>query len=408
MRSLPNLIRDERGGIALTFGLLLPLVLSSVAAAVEFGVLAHRTSQLQNAADAGALAAARQLSIARSSSDGVLSAAQAMVAASVEPGFELSVTATVLGNAVEVNVTQMAASLFGKIMGTESYSLAAKAVARVTSARLCMLALEPDKKGAIDVNQSATLTAPKCSVVSNSRSRSGIVAADGSRIDAEAVCSAGGIDGKEKFVRPPTTDCPSIGDPLGDRPTPKVGPCTFKKLVIKGGTQSLIPGVYCDGLKITDGATVTLSPGIYVIQGGKFVVEKAATLEGEDVGLFLTGKSTTLEFSIPTQRLACLHPKKAKWLGSSFSTIVSDKMDKHRIYSNNARKLLGTIYMPNGALYIDSKKRLADRSDYTVIIARSVELFDGPDLVLNANYEGSSVPVPKGVGPLGSTVSLVK
>ena len=400
MRSLPNLIQDERGGIALTFGLLLPLVLGSVAAAVEFGVLAHRTSQLQNAADAGALAAARQLSIARSSSDGVLSAAQAMVAASVEPGFELSVTTTVLGNAVEVNVTQMAASLFGKIMGTESYSLAAKAVARVTSARLCMLALEPDKKGAIDVNQSATLTAPKCSVVSNSRSRSGIVAADGSRIDAEAVCSAGGIDGKEKFVRPPTTDCPSIGDPLGDRPTPKVGPCTFKKLVIKGGAQSLSPGVYCDGLKITDGATVTLSPGIYVIQGGKFVVEKAATLEGEDLGLFLTGKSTTLEFSYDST-ISLSAPKKGEMAGILIFDDRSDKMDKHRIYSNNARKLLGTIYMPNGALYIDSKKRLADRSDYTVIIARSVELFDGPDLVLNANYEGSSVPVPKGVGPLG-------
>jgi hypothetical protein len=77
-----------------------------------------------------------------------------------------------------------------------------------------------------------------------------------------------------------------------------------------------------------------------------------------------------------------LRPKTEKWQASSFLMIVARKMDKHRIYSNNAGKLLGTIYMPNGALYIDSKKLLADRSDYTVIIARSVELFDGPDLVL--------------------------
>jgi len=407
MRGFSKLIKDERGGIAVTFGLLLPLLLSSVAAALEFGVLAHRTNQLQTAADAGALAAARQLSIAQSSTDGVQAAAQVMAAASVEAGIKLSVTTTVLGNSVEVNVTQMAASLFGKIMGTESYSLAAKAIARVTSARLCMLVLEPDKKGAIDVNQSATLTAPNCSVVSNSTSKSGIVAAGGSRIDAEAVCSAGGIDGKERFVRPPTTDCPAIGDPLGDRPTPKVGPCTFKKLVIKGGAQSLSPGVYCEGLKITDGATVTLSPGIYVIQGGKFVVEKAASLEGEEVGLFLTGKSTTLEFSYDST-ITLAAPTKGEMAGILIFDDRSEKLDKHRIYSNNARKLLGTIYMPNGALYIDSKKPLADRSDYTVIIARSVELFDGPDLVLNANYEGSNVPVPKGVGPLGSTVTLVK
>jgi hypothetical protein len=160
-------------------------------------------------------------------------------------------------------------------------------------------------------------------------------------------------------------------------------------------------------LKITDGATVTLSPGIYVIQGGKFVVEKGASLEGDDVGLFLTGKSTTLEFSYDST-ITLAAPKNGEMAGILIFDDRSEKMDKHRIYSNNARKLLGTIYMPNGALYIDSKKPLADRSDYTVIIARSVELFDGPDLVLNANYEGSSVPVPKGVGPLGSNVSLVK
>jgi hypothetical protein len=165
--------------------------------------------------------------------------------------------------------------------------------------------------------------------------------------------------------------------------------------------------VYCEGLKITDGATVTLSPGTYLIQGGKFVVERGATLEGEDVGVFLTGESTTLEFSYDST-ISLSAPKKGEMAGMLIFDDRSDKADKHRIYSNNARKLLGTIYMPNGELYIDSKRPLADRSDYTVIIARTVELFDGPDLVLNANYEGSSVPVPKGVGPLGTTVGLVK
>jgi hypothetical protein len=37
-----------------------------------------------------------------------------------------------------------------------------------------------------------------------------------------------------------------------------------------------------------------------------------------------------------------------------------------------------------------------------------VELHDGPDLVLNPDYDGSSVPVLGGVGPLGSTITLVK
>jgi len=42
--------------------------------------------------------------------------------------------------------------------------------------------------------------------------------------------------------------------------------------------------VYCGGLKITNSATVTLAPGIYIVQGGKLTVDRGASLEGEDVG----------------------------------------------------------------------------------------------------------------------------
>jgi hypothetical protein len=47
---------------------------------------------------------------------------------------------------------------------------------------------------------------------------------------------------------------------------------------------------------------------------------------------------------------------------------------------------------------IDATRPVADRSDYTVIIARQFELRDGPELVLNTNYESSTIPVPEGVG----------
>jgi hypothetical protein len=70
----------------------------------------------------------------------------------------------------------------------------------------------------------------------------------------------------------------------------------------------------------------------------------------------------------------------------------------HRIASNNARNLVGTIYLPNNTLTIDSKKPIADQSDYTVIIARKFEMKDGPELVLNTDYENSPIPVPEGVG----------
>ena len=49
---------------------------------------------------------------------------------------------------------------------------------------------------------------------------------------------------------------------------------------------------------------------------------------------------------------------------------------------------------------------IADQSAYTVIVARTIELQSGPNLVLNANYGATNVPVPQGVGPTGSTVAL--
>ena len=53
------------------------------------------------------------------------------------------------------------------------------------------------------------------------------------------------------------------------------------------------------------------------------------------------------------------------------------KADKHRIYSDNARKLLGTIYLPNGVLYVDANKPIADQSAYTVIVARPSQPREG-------------------------------
>ena len=68
--------------------------------------------------------------------------------------------------------------------------------------------------------------------------------------------------------------------------------------------------------------------------------------------------------------------------------------------------LLGTFYLSQGKLVIDADKPIADRSAYTIIVARQVQLFSGPNLVLNTDYGSTDIPVPAGVGPSGA--ALVK
>ena len=41
---------------------------------------------------------------------------------------------------------------------------------------------------------------------------------------------------------------------------------------------------------------------------------------------------------------------------------------------------------------------MADKSEYTVIIAKGFDLSDGPELVLKTDYDASPIPLPDGVG----------
>ncbi len=83
-------------------------------------------------------------------------------------------------------------------------------------------------------------------------------------------------------------------------------------------------------------------------------------------------------------------------------------MRTYRIVSDNARKMLGTIYLPVGRVVIDASKPVADQSAYTVVVAQQVNLYEGPNLYLNASYGATSVPVPPGVGPVSGRLLLSK
>ncbi len=81
-------------------------------------------------------------------------------------------------------------------------------------------------------------------------------------------------------------------------------------------------------------------------------------------------------------------------------------MRLHKISSNNARNLLGTIYLSRSILLVDADAPVADASAYTAIITGRLWLQAGPTLTLNANYSKTTVPVPGGL--MGTEPMLVK
>jgi hypothetical protein len=250
-------------------------------------------------------------------------------------------------------------------------------------------------------------------------------------MNAGLICTAGG---KAKtagahLTPDPVLDCPKMEDPLASRTPPSDSACSFTDTVIRDRTQLLRPGVYCNGLKITDGAEVTLAKGTYIIKDGPLIVDRGGTLQGTDVAIYLKGRGANLTFATastislsapkdgplagilifddPTGAPALAippFPLPIPMLGALLGG-ASGPPREHKILSDNARMLLGTIYMPKGRLIIDATKPIADRSAYTVLVVQRVDLHNGPNLVLNSVYSATEVPVPKGVGPIGQ-VSL--
>jgi hypothetical protein len=174
-----------------------------------------------------------------------------------------------------------------------------------------------------------------------------------------------------------------------------------------------------------------MASGVYVIKDGPLIVDKGATLRGANVGIYLTGPGSNLTFAAdstislsapkdgplagllifddPNGASAPAIPPYAlpiPLVGQLLGNLLKGPPREHKILSDNARMLLGTIYMPQGRLIIDANKPIADKSAYTVLVVQRIDLHSGPNLILNSDYSASDVPVPPGVGPYGNGVKL--
>lgn len=444
---------DIRGNFAMIFALVLPAIMVCMGLAVDYGVWIHQKQQLQRIADDASLAAAGQLYMANASKSQAESVASAVAkssaaAMSMAPASASSSgggsgssakgkggsdggstgsgsRATTFGGKVrvstkvnfdesfvQVTVRQTGESYFSGMFFAPP-ELAVTSVARaVGGGRICVLALEPTEAAAVNIQHDSILLAENCGVLSNSTNEKGIAKGTSATIEAELICSAGGYDGSKTGTDPdPVTDCPQINDPLAHTPAPEVGSCDYKNVrhnVFKPIDVTLQPGVYCGGISLTGPVKAWMEPGIYVMKDGPLVTSLWAELKGENVGIFFTGDKATFHFSIEGV-VNLTAPKEGPMAGILFFEDRNSKpLRRFEIYSDDARVLLGTIYLPQGRFIVGTMTPIADQSAYTAIVARRIELFSRPKLVLNADYGATDIPVPSGINQVGRNIVLAK
>jgi Flp pilus assembly protein TadG len=287
--------RDCRGSIAALLGICAIPFICVVGASVDYSRASSGKTAMQGAADATALALAKQIQAGTSG----LEAQPAFNANFTRGDVRIAsvgsnVTSSASGSTVTVYASGSIQTAFMRIAGFPSISLQATSTAAVqTGTTGCVLALDTQADNAVTMGGSTNVSLNDCSVYSNSQSASALSVSGSATLSAESIGAVGGISVTSSNVTTSEGIEPhlqGLSDPYADVQMPSFGGCTQNNLSVKT-TATIDPGVYCNGISVNAGATLTLNPGVYFIDRGTFSVNGGGTVNGTGVTLVFTSST---------------------------------------------------------------------------------------------------------------------
>ncbi len=212
-------------------------------------------------------------------------------------------------SAVEVIVSQPEPTFFLKIFNISSVTVSARAVARYSAAQGCLYALDPTAANAL-VASGGSLFSTQCNIYVDSNNTKGLVSSGGSSITAnnstiDVVASAYSGSG---FSPTPTIDASPVSDPFASMPAPTFSntcactnytisrnqvACNGNTINANGTSATLNPGVYCGGITVSgNGVSATFNSGTYILLGGGLQIKGGANGTGSGVMFYNTYNAT--------------------------------------------------------------------------------------------------------------------
>jgi hypothetical protein len=194
------------------------------------------------------------------------------------------------------------------ILSALSLLLPAAAAAAAVPPGACLYALDATADRAFQI-AGAQSVYTACGVVSESSAADGFEMEGSETLYLEnhaqvSVVGAAQLNGQTKLwdtisnAQTQAVKVTSPGDPLASLTAPTSGTIVSSSPVSydmnhKPTNNTLSPGVYCGGLTIgnTNGATFTLSPGVYVMAGGGLTMNSLANVTGTGVTVYNTSSA---------------------------------------------------------------------------------------------------------------------
>jgi hypothetical protein len=387
--------------VAATVGLV--ALLAATGLAIDMGFLRYQKRLQQSAADSAALAGAAEIKFG--GSGGITKAAQQDSSLN---GFTDNGSLKNVGDVtvdvshgpadgpnagkpdyVEVLISAVQPTFFMKIMGVNSTTLTARAVARLSGggSKGCLYTLGLGKAGGITLNGTASINAPNCGIVDNQDlTQNG---ASGS-ITAGSIGVVGAVKTGGTVTPTPVSGIVAAADPLGYLTPPAIPACTTQPDKISGNktkgntTVTLNPDNFCKGITITGNKDVVLTAGTYVISGGGINFNGSGTVTGTDVTFYFTATGGGVTFG-GNQIINLSAPNTGTYAGILFYQNAANTTGA-TLNGANGSTFQGALYFPGAALTINGAA--GSTVAYMIVVAQSVSALNGATLNLPADYSG--------------------
>jgi hypothetical protein len=416
--------QGRRGAILPLVGVALTALMSLMVLVIDIGALQRQKRMAQAAADAGARAGANELYRQRPAAEIEPAVKRETARNGFTDGGEVTVTVTYPttsvnapgSNFVRVVVQRTVGTQLGSFFGVASATIRAEAVGGVGSSNAaCLTITEPTEADALSV-KSGTLTTVGCGIFVNSTSPNAVSIPAMGEIDAASLGVVGGPAEEPRGVTGPYSSgapLPPYGaDPMAYLTMPAVGACndpTYGAYSDFQGT-TLSPGVYCGGIGIDHGGTVTLEPGLYILAGGGLYL-KSGTLIGNGVTFVNTNApeanggaanfgvpdalasepNTAIEIEVNTViQISAMTtgPLAGVLFYGDPAAGVPGTLYTNYLRSSSANSLMGSMYFPTQGIAAKSN------SDLTIngaVVVRKLSITTGQeDITINGPSSGSS------------------
>lgn len=407
-RLVSRFARSTKGNITIMATMAFIPFMMFTTAAVDMSNAIRMKAELQSAADAAVLASATALSTGSSDSDKIKIADDAFYA-NLSPKLLASLTATPVTTidfekksvymTVKVETGQVLTSFL-----VDALKLGVEAKAVIDKGKpICLLAFNKTVDKAINIQGTADVLADGCAVHANSISNLALNQEGTASATAESFCVYGDYAGADGAFSPtPDNNCRQEKDPLASPVQAALAATELNACLTPNPSPiktnlTLNPGVYCGGITILTGTTVTLNPGTYVIKNGPFKVQAGATLNGTSVTIVLTGSSSSTYFdNSGGANINLTAPISGPYAGILMTQTTDSSPSPHEntITGGGSMKFSGIMYFPVQSLSIEGNGEIGDTANQFAIMADTIHV-QGTGLLtvhLTSDYEAVGFP----------------